>query len=182
MTDLTITELELTPGIWTPHAQVICVVCHMAKNDGRWGLGNDELIDDERFKEQPLDDSMDSDVACCDDCGKAIWMPYKIAWEQKVVTALKGRGLDARMSQTGGMCSAAELALPGDEDGGYKYVWITESEDVDTPHDAPTFMVGFYHERQDGDRDSDGGEYTILPFAEAVALVEKIYKEGRFNA
>ena len=34
------------------------------------------------------------------------------------------------MSQTGGMCSAAELLLDSDEDGGHKYVMITWSEDT----------------------------------------------------
>jgi hypothetical protein len=172
MTALTIIELELTPAIWTPQAQILCAICHNKGHGGTWGFGSEE---------QPLDDAMDQTVGFCDECGKFIWMPYKMAWEQKIVHALKEKGLDARMAQTGGMCSAAELFLLGDEDGGHKYVWITESEDVDTPHDAPTFMVGFYHEQKDGEWDSDS-EYTILPFDEAIALVQKIYKEGRFNA
>jgi hypothetical protein len=181
MTDLTITELELTPGIWTPQAQIRCVVCHMADTDGRWSRSHDELIDDERFKEQPLDDSMDSDVAVCDECGKAIWMNYKIAREQKVVAALKERGIKATMDQTGGMCSAASVYLDSDEDGGQKHIMVTESEDVDRPHDDPTFVVGYYHYENPYGDDVEGEDYSILPLNEAVDLVAKIVKEGRLN-
>jgi hypothetical protein len=179
MAALTITELELTPGIWTPQAKIHCVVCHMAQTDGRWSRDHDGLINDERFKEQPLDDAMDSTVGVCDECGKSIWMPYKIAWEQKVVAALKKKGHhDARMEQTGGMCSAAGLYLPGDEDGGQKYVWVTESEE-DTGHDTPTFLVGYYHIENPYGDDAEGEDCVTCTFDEAVALTEKIAKEGR---
>lgn len=179
---LTITELELTPGIWTPHASILCLVCHNKRHGGTWGFGSNTPIDEERFEPVPLDDDCnDTTIAKCDECGKDIWMVYKIAWEQKIVAALKEKGLDAHMSQTGGMCSAAELILDGDEDGGQKYVWITESEDVDRPHNDPTFMVGFYHcENPYGD-DAEGEDYEILPLNEAVALVEKIVKAGGLN-
>jgi hypothetical protein len=180
MTDLTITELELTPGVWTPAAQILCIPCY--KKSGRvWAMGAKEELDDERFKEQPLDDAMDSTVAECSECGKDIWMPYKISWEQKIVAALKEKGFDARMEQTGGMCSAAALYLPGDEDGGQKYVWITESEDCDQPHNAPSFIVGFYHIENPYGDDIEGDYETCASFSEAVALVEKIVKEGRLN-
>jgi hypothetical protein len=180
MTALTITELELTPGVWTPGAQILCIPCY--KKSGRvWATGAKEELDDERFKEQPLDDAMDSTIAHCGECGKDVWMPYKISWEQKIVAALREKGFDARMEQTGGMCSAAALYLPGDEDGGQKYIWITESEE-DTGHDSPTFLVGFYHIENPYGEDAEGEDYSVCTFAEAVALAEKIYKEGRLNA
>ncbi len=175
-----IVELELTPGIWTPHGRILCVVCHGKLYGGTLDSRSNEPIDDDRFEPVPLDDDdcNNTDIAVCDECGKDVWMVYKIAWEQKIVAALKEKGHDAHMSQTGGMCSAAELILDSDEDGGQKYVWITESEDVGRPHNDPTFMVGYYHcENPYGD-DAEGEDYSVLPFAEAVALAETIMKEG----
>ena len=172
---LAITELELTPGLWTPHGAILCVDCH------GWKWPNGITIDPVRFRKQPLDPNMDTAIAVCDKCGKSIWMDYKVAWEQKIVLALKDRGLGvARMDQTGGMCSAAGLYLDGDEDGGCKYVWITESEDPDRPHGDPTFIVGFYHEENPYGDDVEGeyGDDVPLAFNAAIALVEKIVKEG----
>lgn len=173
---LAIVELELTPGLWTPHAQILCVGCH----GGLWPNGTH--LDAKRFRKQPLDPNMDSAIAVCDECGKSIWMDYKVAWEQRIVLALKDKGLDADMSQTGGMCSAATLLLDGDEDGGQKYVMITESEDNERPLNDPTFVVGYYHEKNPYGDDVEGeyGDDVPLPLAEAVALVEKIAKEGGF--
>jgi hypothetical protein len=172
---LTIEELRLTPGIWTPWAQILCFECH-----GDRALQT--TLDPERFKEQPLDDKMDSAIAVCDECGKDVWMVYKIAWEQKIVAALKEKGHKAVMEQTGGMCSAAGMYLTSDEDGGQKYVWITESEDTDRPHDDPTFVVGYYHIENPYGDDVEGeyGDDVALPFDEAIALIEKIVKEGGF--
>lgn len=172
---LTITELELTPGIWTPGGQILCVECH----GPNWAFSGDPL-DMERYKEQPLDDAADSAIALCDECGKSVWMVYKIAWEQKIVHALRSRGFEkAGMDQTGGMCSAAGLYLDGDEDGGQKYIWITESEDTDRPHDAPTFLVGWFHYENPYGDDAEGEDYEVLPFDEAVDYVEKLAKAGR---
>jgi hypothetical protein len=183
MTDLTITELELTPGLWRPDATISCFECHCKQMGGPvWGWGTPPPMDPERFKEQPLDDAMDSAIGHCNECGKAIWMPYKISWEQKVVAALKERGIKAVMDQTGGMCSAASVYLDSDEGGGQKHIMITESEDVDRPHDDPTFVVGYYHYENPYGDDVEGEDYSILPLNEAVDLVAKIVKEGRLNA
>jgi hypothetical protein len=170
-----ITELELTPGIWTPWAQILCFECHGDK-------AMQTKLNPERFKEQPLDDEMDSAIAVCDKCGKSIWMDYKVAWEQKVVLALREKGFEkAGMDQTGGMCSAANVPLTSDEDGGHKYVLITESEDPDQPHGDPTFMVGYYHERNPYGDDVEGeyGDDVPLAFDDTIALVERIAKAGR---
>lgn len=173
MNNLTITELELTPGIWTPGAAILCFDCH-----GPTAMRT--TLDPERFAEQPLDPEMDSAIAVCDKCGKQIWMDCKIAWEQKIVAALREKGFEkAGMDQTGGMCSAAGLYLDSDEDGGQKYIWITESDDCERPHDDPTFYVGYFHcENPYGD-DAEGEDYEVLPFDEAVAYVEKLAKAGR---
>lgn len=171
-----IIELELPVGIWTPHAAILCIDCH---GDA---FRSGKKLDAELFKKQPVDQNSDDEIAVCDGCGKDIWMDGKVAKEQRIVRALKGKGLDARMQQTGGMCSAAEIILDSDEDGGQKYVWITWSEDTRREPNDPTFMVGFYHcENPYGD-DAEGEDYSILPFDEAVALAEKIVKEGRLNA
>lgn len=180
MTDLAITELELTPGIWTPHAAILCLVCHKKAFGGKWGFGSVVDIEDDRFEPVPLDDEMDSTVAHCDECGKAIWMNYTIAWEQRAVAALKEKGyVNAHMSQTGGMCSAAELLLDSDEDGGCKFIWITESEDVDRPHNDPTFLVGFYTNDGHDNEEMEGAE-DPLTLDEAVAKAEAIWKAGRY--
>ena len=179
MSSLTITELELTPGIWTPHAAILCLVCHKKLFGGKWGFGSDTDIEDERFEPVPLDDEMDSAIAICDQCGKHVWMDYKIAWEQKVVHALLAKGHKATMDQTGGMCSAASLYLDSDEDGGQKHILITESDDGDTPHNEPMFVVGYYHYENPYGDDAEGEDYEVLPFDEAVAYAVKIAKEGR---
>jgi len=179
---LTITELELTPGIWTPHAAILCLVCHNKAFGGTVDPRTHIDIEDDRFDPVPLpdDDCNNTDIAICDDCGKHVWMVYKIAWEQRIVKALKEKGYDkAGMDQTGGMCSAAGLYLDSDEDGGQKNVWITESEDVDRPHDDPTFYVGYYHYENPYGDDVEGEDCGICTFDETIALVEKIVKAGR---
>ena len=172
-----ITELELPIGIWTPWAQILCAECH-----GDEGLSGRKL-DMRQFEKQPLDPNGWHEIAICDDCGKSIWMDFKIAWEQKIVRALKEKGHDtAAMSQTGGMCSAADLVLGSDEDGGQKNVWITESEDTERPRHDPTFFVGYYHIENPYGDDVEGEYSDALTFDEAITLVEKTVKEGRFNA
>ena len=175
---LTITELELTPGIWTPHGAILCVVCHKKLFGGSWGFGSETLIDEERFGPFPLpdDDCNNTDIAVCDECGKDVWMVYKIAWEQKIVAALKEKGIDATMDQTGGMCSAASVYLQSDE----KHVMITESEDTVRPHNFPTFCVSYFHYENPYGDDAEGEDYEILSFDKAVAYAEKIVKAGRY--
>jgi hypothetical protein len=171
---MTIEELHLTPGIWTPWAQILCFDCHGNK-------AMQTTLNPERFKEQPLDPKMDSAIAVCDKCGKDVWMDYKIAWEQKLVATLRDRGhKNAAMDQTGGMCSAVNLPLDSDEDGGHKYVMITELEDPNRPHGDPTFIVGFYHEENPYGDDVEGeyGDDIPLTFDGTIEVVEKIVKEG----
>jgi hypothetical protein len=172
---MTIEELQLTTGIWTPHAAILCPTCHGAYRGGSPKCYEPHCIDVE--KEIGYVDPWD---AVCDKCGKTIWMDYKIAWEQRIVAALKERGFEkAGMDQTGGMCSAAGLPLDGDEDGGYKHVWITECDDVVEDANKPLFFVGFYHTENPYGEDVEGEDYETCTFDKAVALVEKIAKLGR---
>ena len=177
MTDLAITELQLPRGIWTPHAAVLCFECH-GPNAGA------NRLDAERYEPHTIDEEqergwLDPWDAVCDQCGKTIWMDYKIAWEQKVVAALKEKGhKKAAMDQTGGMCSAAGLYLDSDEDGGQKHIMITECDDgVEDPNN-PLFFVSFFHYKNPYGDDAEGEDYATCTFDEAVALVEKIAKEG----
>jgi len=168
---LTIEELQLTTGIWTPHAAVLCPTCHGAYRGGSPQCYEKHDIDTE--KEIGYVDPWD---ATCDKCGKTIWMDYKIAWEQRIVKALQERGIDrAGMEQTGGMCSAAGVYLLADEDGGDKHVWITEAE-ADGPE--PSFYIGFYHFFNGGEGDEETYKDDPVSFNEAVELCERIVKEG----
>jgi len=175
---LAITELELTPGLWRPDAKVICFDCHCEDMNGPVrGWGREGNFDAANYAERPLAEDSWEDVAVCDVCGKSIWMDVKIALEQKIVNALKDLDfVNVGMQQTGGMCSAAELWLESDEDGGMKYVWIVWDEE---DRNDPKFAVGFFHIENPYGDDWEGEDGEVLPFTEAVDYAEKLYKAGR---
>jgi uncharacterized protein (DUF779 family) len=171
---MTIEELQLTTGIWTPHAAVLCFHCHGAYRGGSPQCYEDHNIDTE--KEIGYVDPWD---AVCDKCGKTIWMDYKIAWEQRIAKALQQRGHEkAGMDQTGGMCSAAGLYLDGDEDGGQKHIMITECDDTVEDPNNPLFYIGFYHYFKHADGDYEEFKEKAVSFTEAIELCERIVKEG----
>ena len=91
-------------GIWTPWAQVLCYDCH----------GNENLPQPKTEEEwarmsapQPLADG--NAVTFCDDCHTDIQVDDSVAYEHNLAAALRDRGFDAVMAQTGGMCSAVSI-------------------------------------------------------------------------
>lgn len=105
-------------GVWTPWAQVLCYDCH----------GNENLPNPKTDEEwarmvapQPLADG--NAVTFCDGCGADVQVYDSVAYEHNLVAALRDRGFDAVMAQTGGMMSGCsitpseELRKNGDPEG-----------------------------------------------------------------
>ena len=120
---------DVKRGVWTPWAQVICYDCH----------GNENLPEPKTEEEwarmtapQPLIDG--NAVTFCDDCHTDIQVYDSVAYEHNLVAALRERGFDAVMEQTGGMMSGCsitpseELRAGGDPDG-IGEILITYEED-----------------------------------------------------
>lgn len=154
--------LKLSEGIWTPWAQVLCADC-MRPTPRFIGdlekIGRPREIRDEDWELQ----------GWCDECGKEVWIDNKIACEQRMVRALKKHGIPARMEQTGGMCSAAEVWSPDDK----MYMMITPDE-ASMTIDGDHWCVGVYD--SDGEWLENKGVEDVS-FALAVARVRRIYYE-----
>jgi len=91
-------------GVWTPWAQVLCYECH----------GNENLPDPKTDAEwarmiEPVQLMEDKAVTFCDGCHTDIQVYDSVAYEHNLVKALKDRGFDAVMAQTGGMMSACSI-------------------------------------------------------------------------
>ena len=97
-------EDNVKRGVWTPWAQVLCYDCH----------GNENLPNPKTDEEwarittpQPLAEG--NAVTFCDDCHVDIQVYDSVAYEHELVYALRERGFNAVMAQTGGMMSACSI-------------------------------------------------------------------------
>lgn len=133
-------------GIWTPWASIICYECHGkkfvgAKYNHELGKFEDKILDDKEFEkaksEIPLKE--DNAITKCSKCGSLVQLNKSTAQENNLFLKLKEAGINAEMSQTGGMNSAVELRK---EDGGF--VWITY--DVFGADDEYEWYLGVYDE------------------------------------
>lgn len=117
MTSTTDTPMRYLRGIFTPTGAIVCPVCFNA----------DESIAKRARTVEPIAHVPDPDECpgTCDHCGAVVLLPDDLSLEQAVVRDLQYHGLDASMAQTGGMNSAAELALP---DGSTLYATASEDE------------------------------------------------------
>lgn len=111
-------ENNVKLGVWTPWAQVLCYECH----------GNENLPNPKTDEEwarmtapQPLFDG--NAVTFCDGCHADVQVYDSVAYEHNLVAALRDRGFDAVMAQTGGNqsgCSitpSEDLQKNGEPDG-----------------------------------------------------------------
>ena len=107
------TKQQFTRGIWTPWAEVLCLDCHGTK------------VADKPMKPQVVDELKeirtgkpgdDHGLTHCDRCGKLIAVREEVANEHNLVMCLRENGINAKMVQTGGMCSGCEISL---KDNGY---------------------------------------------------------------
>jgi hypothetical protein len=111
------------PGIWTPWAEVLCVICHGTK------FPSGELsVDKLNEMMTPTYIEKDCGMTSCGKCGVAIQLDDQIAEEHNIVIRLKELGFDANMEQTGGMNSAASVYLDNgktyDPEGDLQNPWI----------------------------------------------------------
>ena len=96
-------------GVWMPTAQVLCYKCH-----GNENLPNPKTAEEWEKVTQPQELRYGNAVTFCDDCHTPIQVDESVAYEHNLVAALRECGIEAELSQTGGMCSAASIS-PSDE-------------------------------------------------------------------
>jgi len=153
-------EEMLATGVWTPWAQIQCVECVDTSNS-MW-RGDVAAIAEVRPRE-------DWEAAgICDECGARIWISEEIAAEQRLVKELVKLDIPARMQQTGGMCSAAEV-WKADESA---YIMATEMGEGDTV--GPVYCVGLYH----GDPENGYDDYEYfepLAFDQAISKISELW-------
>ncbi|TAL40466.1 MAG: hypothetical protein EPN91_13125 [Salinibacterium sp.] len=106
-------------GVWTPQAEVLCGVCHGPKF--RAGQSTERVLPDAEFKrwcETAVDlDDRDSGATRCDRCKCPIVVERAVAAYARLRDALLARGgVDAKLEQTGGMCSALSVCRAGEKD------------------------------------------------------------------
>lgn len=92
-------------GVWTPKATILCLPCHGPEFP--FGTHEPEKWA-EMVKRQELNENMD--ITYCDRCGRSLQLYTTIATENNFVFTLKShKRIKAKMAQTGGMNSAAEI-------------------------------------------------------------------------
>ena len=91
-------------GVWTPWAKLYCFTCH-----GNENLPNPKTEEEWRKVTKPQELKYGNDVTFCDDCGVPIQVEESVAREHNLVAALRERGFDAELRQTGGMMSACGI-------------------------------------------------------------------------
>ena len=96
-------------GVWTPWAAVVCYDCH-----GNENLPNPKTEEEWEKVTKPQELRYGNAVTFCDDCHTPIQVDESVAYEHNLVAALRECGIEAELSQTGGMCSAASIS-PSDE-------------------------------------------------------------------
>lgn len=133
-------------GIWTPWASVVCYECHGNK------FPNGEIdTESTEWKEltTPIPIENGKSITICDECNTPIQVNDSVAKEHNVAIELRKLGIDAKMWQTGGMCSAVGILQIGekepDKDGNNPYVMITynindENEFLVGEHDAKGYL------------------------------------------
>lgn len=109
------------PGMWTPHADILCIVCHGG-----------------RLLPRGADYPYPEYLGACDECGEPLLLDRDLAREQTCKVQLQHHGLNAMMSQTGGMCSAVHVDLREREAQTEHYLLITSGEESDN------FVIGEY--------------------------------------
>ncbi|MBR5259365.1 MAG: hypothetical protein IKV48_02675, partial [Eggerthellaceae bacterium] len=91
-------------GVWTPWAQVLCYDCH-----GNENLPNPKTDEEWARMTAPRPVADGNAITSCDNCGAHVQMDESVAYEHELVLALRERGFDAEMRQTGGMVSACGI-------------------------------------------------------------------------
>ena len=171
--------MKQKPGIWCPWAEILCAPCHGPETN----LGN--LLSNFEDRCLPREKTEQEGSGTCDRCGEGVWVHRDIALEQSVVKAVRDLchpRLNAAMNQTGGMCSAAGIALPK---GRYVLVTADELTAKELEEEPGGFSIGLYDEEEAG----DPLEYTqcksIAEVIETLYRWEKIRPDlmlGSYNA
>lgn len=111
-------------GVWTPAAAVWCVECHGPNFPGK------QFDTSSKEWEETINDvytlNVGQAITTCRKCGNVIIIRDSVAEENNLVLRLQKLGIDAEMTQTGGMNSACEVNRM---DGGF--YWITYNFDGD---------------------------------------------------
>lgn len=114
-------------GIWTPSAEVLCYDCHGRKFVGvdfnpESGIFENRILSEEDFNKAKEEVKLKegNEMTQCVKCGAFIQLEKSTAKENNLALKLQSKGVNAYMSQTGGMNSAVEIRK---EDRGF--VWIT---------------------------------------------------------
>lgn len=143
--------IDVLNGIWMPSAAVLCYECHGNEFpnwkliDGKLNNCSRQLSEDEwSYSTTPHKLADGNGITQCDKCWRDVQVMDSVALEHNIVLALKERGIEAVMEQTGGMNSAAYVemnnytfnAKTGEESN---YLMVTYNTDGDE-----TFMVGHY--------------------------------------
>ena len=119
---------KLVPvGIWAPNAKILCHECHgnvfsRAKYNEEEHKFEDLIMNEEEFEKACLPKPLDKNraVTRCNKCNKEIQVYDFVAHENNLCMKLQEKGINAFMSQTGGMNSAVEINT---KDEGF--IWIT---------------------------------------------------------
>ncbi|HEY3363877.1 MAG TPA: hypothetical protein VGK74_02340 [Symbiobacteriaceae bacterium] len=120
---MTTTAVLPIPGIWTPQAEVLCARCAKTVNPSEYARFRPEFL---AVADQPIEALESDEVATtCDKCGRLVAVDEKVGHEHNLIPLLKAEGLDARMEQTGGGCSAVIIPVP---DGGTLQITLVEED------------------------------------------------------
>lgn len=139
-------EVKAAHGIWTPYAKILCYECHgdtfpHCKYNPETDKFEDKVLDSEKFIKMSTPEAIEEGkaVTTCNNCNKPVQIYESVAFENNLVNILKEEGINAYMSQTGGMNSAAEILTK--DDG---FIWITYDVCGDNE-----WLVGIYDEEGD---------------------------------
>ena len=140
----------VSEGIWTPWAHILCYECHgdtfkNTKYNPNTEKFEDTVLSKEEFEEckKPIPLKDGNGVTVCTSCGKDIQVRWDLAKEGNLNSKLKSLDIESCMAQTGGMCSAVEIAR---KDGGYILATVSEENDE-------YWYLGMYD--KDGEYDYD---------------------------
>ena len=132
-------------GIWTPWAFVWCPECHNKKGSRKFELPTVSMEDAER----------DGMLTTCDECGRSIFVCDAAGELACLRNALRGHGLVAEMEQTGGMCSALRVELPG-QGKKANVVIVSSNESMNSALEiAASYIVGLFDSRDWGENAGD---------------------------
>lgn len=174
-------------GIWTPNAQIICYDCHGNKfpdtkqmNDGTfdWGWRSYGTSTWEKLRDLHILEEGNG-LTLCDKCGCSIQIEEGLAREHNLAMKLQKLGINANMTQTGGMCSACEVTRTGPKaEGKYSaYYLVTYNWDGDDG-----YFIGCYDNQGDWDENEGASFKTmkeVIEYFKGRTDVERIDKDGK---